>query len=170
MLLFKDKDQGNVKYTIYDPDDIEIDNKTINQEGTDWSDEILGIFSLKKGSYVQVDDMPAKCNADAIRFEYILSLCIITPTQASPASAGDYENPHHIGVKVEVKEGTIPIMGLNDADFSFKIGEKSAVASLIDDTSIPGERHLNKEVQVDMILRLSLHIKGQYLKIKRKKL
>jgi uncharacterized protein YegL len=139
VLLFKDKDQGNVKYTIYDPDDIEIDNKTINQEGTDWSDEILGIFSLKKGSYVQVDDMPAKCNADAIRFEYILSLCIITPTQASPASAGDYENPHHIGVKVEVKEGTIPIMGLNDADFSFKIGEKSAVASLIDDTSIPGE-------------------------------
>jgi Mg-chelatase subunit ChlD len=141
VLLFKDKEQGNVKYTIYDPDGIEIGHKTINQEGTEWSDVPLGTFSLKKGSYVQVADMPAKCNADALRFEYILSLCIITPTQASPANVGDYNNPSHIKnppVKIEVKEGTIPITDLTNADFSFKIGEKSAVASLID-TPISGE-------------------------------
>jgi cell wall-associated NlpC family hydrolase len=62
---------------------------------------------------------------------------ILNPTQSAPASAGAYDNPNHIDVKVEVKEGENPITGLTNADFSFKIGEKSATASLTDD-STPG--------------------------------
>lgn len=62
---------------------------------------------------------------------------IISPTYASQSSAGAFDNPSHIDVTVEVKEGTTPATGLANADFSFKIGGKTATASLTD-TSIPG--------------------------------
>ncbi len=132
VILSKDQNQDNVNYTIYDPDGIEIGNKTINQEGSGWCDENLGTFPLIMGSYVRVDDMPAQCNADAIRFEYILSISITSPTQSSPASVGAYENPKPIEyVIVAVKQGTTPVTGLTEDDFTFKIGGKTATASLI---------------------------------------
>ncbi len=63
---------------------------------------------------------------------------IIAPTKTSPASAGDYENPSQkVDVTVDVKGGTTPVTGLNNADFTFNIGGKTATASLID-SSIPG--------------------------------
>ncbi|RLI84090.1 MAG: hypothetical protein DRO98_08905, partial [Archaeoglobales archaeon] len=65
------------------------------------------------------------------------TLDIHSPTQSSPASAGAYDNPSHIQVTVEVKEGNTPITGLTMDDFTIKIGGKEATASIID-TSIPG--------------------------------
>ena len=67
----------------------------------------------------------------------IIALDILSPTQASPANAGDYNNPSHIEVTVEAKKGDTPLTGLTKDEFAFKIGGKEATASIID-TSIPG--------------------------------
>lgn len=63
---------------------------------------------------------------------------IISPTQSNQASAGAFDNPSHIEVTVEVKEGNTPITGLTIANFTIKIGGKEATASIID-TSIPSK-------------------------------
>jgi hypothetical protein len=61
---------------------------------------------------------------------------IIIPTRNSPASAGYYDSPSHIEVKVAVLdiESITPITGLRNTDFAFKIGGKTAAANLIDKT------------------------------------
>ncbi|NQE53242.1 hypothetical protein C5S29_06580 [ANME-1 cluster archaeon GoMg3.2] len=64
-------------------------------------------------------------------------LNIVSPTKSSTASAGAYDYPTHIDVKLDVIGRTTPITGLTNADFTFKIGGKAATASLTD-TSTPG--------------------------------
>jgi len=71
VIISKDNEQSNVEYAIYDSDDCEIGKKTVNQKGTGWCDENLGIFPLRKGSYVQIGNVPSQCNVDAVRFVYI---------------------------------------------------------------------------------------------------
>ena len=70
MIFRKDQKQSNVNYVIYKPNGEPIEVVTISQKGEGWCTANLGSFSLKKGSYVQIDNVPAQCNVDAIRFEY----------------------------------------------------------------------------------------------------
>ncbi|AKB36019.1 hypothetical protein MSSAC_1429 [Methanosarcina siciliae C2J] len=70
-----------------------------------------------------------------VQSEY--SVDIISPTQSSPVSAGNYESPSHIGVTVEVKSGDTPIPDLTSDKFSIKIGGLDATAT-ITDSSIAG--------------------------------
>jgi hypothetical protein len=65
-------------------------------------------------------------------------LNITTPNRTSPANAGDYNNPSLIKkVTIEIKKEK-PIAGLTKDNFEFKIGRKTAAASLID-ASILGQ-------------------------------
>jgi Mg-chelatase subunit ChlD len=74
-----------------------------------------------------------------VTFDPKRSIGLFSPTQSSPASVGAYDYPSHIyDVTIEVKEGTAPVMGLTNADFSFEIGDKPATASLTDG-STPGK-------------------------------
>ncbi len=68
-----DKDQTNVTYKICTPGNelITTATVTVNQNVTGWRDVSLGTFYLEKGSFVRVDNVPAQCNVDAIRFEYV---------------------------------------------------------------------------------------------------
>ena len=70
VILWKDNSQSDVTYTIYGPDNSKLGQKVVAQKGTGWTEANLGVFSLKKGSYVKVDNVPANCNVDAIRFVY----------------------------------------------------------------------------------------------------
>ena len=76
----KDNKQSDVTYTIYAPDNSMLGQKVVDQKGEGWTDENLGIFPLVKGSYVRVDNVPAQCNVDAIRFVYTG----VTPTSFVP--------------------------------------------------------------------------------------
>jgi hypothetical protein len=67
---------------------------------------------------------------------------ILSPTQASPATVGDYSDPNPFEAIIEVKDGITPITGLTDLNFTFKISNKSAIASLTD-TSLPGQDVFN---------------------------
>ena len=70
VIFRKDNDQSDVTYTIYAPDNSKLGQKVVGQKGEGWADENLGIFPLVKGSYVKVDNVPAQCNVDAVRFVY----------------------------------------------------------------------------------------------------
>ncbi len=119
-LVFHGDDlQTNVIYTIYDPNNQQIGRITVNQKISGWQDKSLGTFYLKEGSYVQIDNVPAQCNVDTIRFEYIGPFDIINPTPSHPANAGPNDNPNKINIEVQCG-----IYGLNENNFNIEIGSK----------------------------------------------
>jgi hypothetical protein len=90
--------------------------------------DVSGMNIIDSDPYLTVSD-----NLDVKKWHNVV-LNIVSPIQSLPASAGDYENPSQkVDVTVNVSEGkTItPVNGLNDDDFTFKIGGKTATANLI---------------------------------------
>ena len=124
-----------------DIEDVQSTTSPPLSNGNDW---YFHIRSVDNGIDVNEDDIiddEANWDDTAVHLGpfYIESVTvnIISPPSTSPASAGAFDNPNHVDVTVEVKIGTTPVTGLTNPDFTFKIGGKTATASLTD-TSIPG--------------------------------
>ena len=70
--------------------------KSVKQVNAGWTDENLGTFYLKKGSYVKINNIPLQSNVDAVRFEYIspasLSLDIIFAIDTTGSMWDDIDN------------------------------------------------------------------------------
>ena len=95
--------------------------------------DINSVLQLEVRDNVYDSDDPGGDSCDLYITFVSAKVNIIAPTQSLPASAGDYENPGQmVDVTVEVKAGTTPVTDLNNADFTFKIGGKTATARLID--------------------------------------
>ena len=99
-IIFYDNNKGNnIVYSAYSPGNSNpVATLSITQKGTKvWRDEILGTVDLKAGSYVKVNNVPANCNVDAVRFEYAGPSIPISPkpdiTNVNPpqATAGDFD-------------------------------------------------------------------------------
>ena len=74
VIFRKDNEQSDVTYTIYAADDTPLGQKVVNQHAATpyWTDENLGSFRVTQGAYVKVKNVPAGCNVDAVRFEYVI--------------------------------------------------------------------------------------------------
>ena len=70
---YADPTQNIVRYGIYDSNNNLLGSKEVNQSISPFNQNngFIGEFNLENGCYVKVEDMPANCNADIVKFEYI---------------------------------------------------------------------------------------------------